>query len=161
MCQTSEQQWNMKNRWKKDKIKSQFRSKNQIVGNYFYKKKEERRETREEKISDKIAKENFLEWKRHWIPWSKRATEFLTQQMKLDNGTGIKGKFLPVSRKKSKLQSWRDEHGFQLLSATLEARRYYSKAFQIMKESDLRPGIVYPVKLSIRYKLSIMQEDGK
>lgn len=27
--------------------------------------KEERRETREEKISYKIAKENFLEWKRH------------------------------------------------------------------------------------------------
>ena len=81
--------------------------------------------------------------------------------MKLDNGTGIKGKILPVSRKKSKLQSWRDENGFLLLSATLEARRYYSKAFQIMKESDLRPGIVYPVKLSIRYKLSIMQEDGK
>ena len=48
------------------------------------------------------------------------------------------------------IQSLRDKHGFRLFRRTLEARRYWSKVFKIMKESYLQPTIVDSAKLSMR-----------
>lgn len=64
--------------------------------------------------------------------------------MKLDNGTGIKGRNSPSLQKEK--PSYKVEEmsmASNFISLTLEAEGYYNKAFQIMEESDLWPEIVH------------------